>query len=184
MTTAKFSAWRHDAADSSETRFTMEMTTELVQAFNVLGFQTEPWYRAKPPAVVPPISEQQLDEALDLVAEIISEETDETYVRLTWRQLPFPTLDKVARLIGERFILDDWQRPDIGTVHEPTWADDEPQTLTEQLAQHGLTPEDVARPEFADAPPSPLDRHSDMDTATAQRITAAAVIEQCRSPAV
>lgn len=184
MTTARFSAWRYDAADSSETRFTMEMTPELLQAFNVLGFQTEPWYRAKPPAVVPPIPDDQLDEALDLVAEIISEETDETYVGLTWRQLPFPTLDKAARLIGERFIFADDQRPDIGVVHEPTWADDEPQTLTDQLARHGLTLEDVALPEFADVPPSPLDRHSDMDTATAQRIAAAAVVEQCRSPGV
>ena len=81
MTTAKFSAWRYAAADSSETRFTMEMTPELVQAFNVFGFQTEPWYCAKPPAVVPPIPDDQLDEALALVSEIISEETNETYIR-------------------------------------------------------------------------------------------------------
>ena len=80
MTTAKFSAWRHNAKDSSETGFTMEMSPELLQAFNVLGYQTEPWYRAAPPAVAPPIPEYQLDDALDLMAEIISDATDETTV--------------------------------------------------------------------------------------------------------
>lgn len=111
MTTAKFSACRHDAKDSTETRFTMAISPELVQAFNVLGYQTEPWYRAAPSAVVPPIPEDQLDEALDIMAEIISDETDATYVKLTWQQLPFPTLDKAPRFIGERWIVADFQRP-------------------------------------------------------------------------
>lgn len=180
MTTAKFSAWRHDAADSSETRFTMEMSPELVQAFNVLGYQTEPWYRAAPPAVVPPIPEDQLDEALDLMAEIISDETDETHVKLTWQQLPFPTLDKAARFIGERWIVTDFQRPDIGIVHEPTWADDEPQTLTEQLAQRGLAIEDITQSEYAEAPPSPPEQYSAMNTAAAQEIAVAAINRRLR----
>ena len=67
------------------------------------------------------------------------------HYRLTWPELPLPILDRIARFIGLRGIVADRERPDIGIVHEPKWASDEPQTLTEQLALRDLEPGAVCR---------------------------------------
>ena len=135
MKTARTEAYLYDNESAATNAVRAAMSAEQMQAFRQAGYWVLPDY--------PPLTENAVNAALNLMTNILAEETREAYRPVAWNTLSCQTLDALCRFIVER-----WYEPPTGpwpgTVTEPAWREDEPGSLREQLAARGIAPQDIA----------------------------------------